>query len=94
MLQVSHFRQICLQLNWPSHKARVAQPQRGKNPKLKVLGPIINSLGLKSLNLLAVALSVVRKAIELRTAGKNGKLQSLLVLAGKNCTEKENSVPK
>ena len=43
---------------------------RGKTPKIKVLHPRINILGLKNLHLLEFALSVARKATEQHTASR------------------------
>ena len=70
MPQASCLRLIYLQLKWASSKIGVAQPLRGKTPKLKVLKPKINTLGPKSFFLLALASSVARKATEPQTAGR------------------------
>ena len=76
VLQASQSRLIHLQLKWASYKARVVWIQRGNTPKIKVFQPIISFLGLKSLNLPAIVLSVARKATELQTAS-NGVTCSL-----------------
>ena len=67
---------------------------RGKTPKIKVLSPKINILGLKNLCLLELALSVARKGYRATDCWQKSKLQSLLVSVGKDCTENEKSVPK
>ena len=78
-----HFRQIYPQLKWPRHNTGAAQPQRGKTPKLKVLQPRINILGLKNLNLLVIVLSVARKATEPQTVGKGVNCSLCLHLQAK-----------
>ena len=70
MLWASQSRLIHPQLKWASCKARAAQLQRGNTPKINVLQPRINILGLKNLHLPAIVLSAARNATELQTAGK------------------------
>ena len=94
MFLASYIKLICPQIKWASCKMGAAQLLRGKNPKTKALQPRKNIRGLKSLHLLAVVLSALRKAIELQTAGKKSKLKSLLVSVDKDCTENKKLSPK
>ena len=93
MLQASSFRLIHLQLKWVSYKIGVARLQRGKNPKTKVLQPRINTLGLKSLNLLEIVLSVPKKATKLQNTGKRVSYSLCLHLKAKNELKIKNQFP-
>ena len=66
---------------------------RGKNPKIKVLHPRINILCLKNLLSLVIALSAVRKATELQTAGKNVSYSLCLRLQVKTAQKIKNQFP-
>ena len=68
----------------------VVQPLRGKAPKLKVLQPRKDILGLKNLHLPAIVLSAARKAIELQTAGKGVNCSLSLRLQTKTAQKMEN----
>ena len=71
----------------------VAQLQRGKTPKLKVLWPRINILGLKNLNLPAIVLSAARKATEPQTAGIRVICSLCLCFQAKTTQKKKNQFP-
>ena len=63
---------------------------RGSTPKIKILQPRINILGLKSLNFLAIALFVVRKATEQQTASKRVHCSLWLCLLAKTALKMKN----
>ena len=60
-----------------------AQLPRGKTPKIKVLRPRINILGLKKLHLLAIAMLSTKNTIELQIAGKRVNYSLCLCLQAK-----------
>ena len=66
---------------------------RGKTPKLKVLSPRINILGLKDLYLLAFALFVGRKFIELQTAGRKVNCSFCLHLNSETAPKMRSQFP-
>ena len=85
--------QIYLQVKWGSHKVRVACPQGRKTPKLKVLQPRINILGLKNLNLLEIILSAARGATGPHTVGNKVNCSLCLHLQAKTAQKKTNQFP-
>ena len=66
---------------------------KGKNPKLKVLSPRINILGLKNLCLPALALSAARKATEPQTAGRKVNCSLCLHLQAKTAPKMRSQFP-
>ena len=66
---------------------------RGKNPKIKILYPRINILGLKNLCLASLALFVARKAIELQTAGIKVNCSLHLRLQAKTALKMRSQFP-
>ena len=66
---------------------------RGKTPKLKVLSPRINILGLKNLHFLALALSEAKKTTELQTAGRKVNCSLCLCLQAKTALKIRSQFP-
>ena len=93
MLQASRCRLKCLQQTRASCQRRVAQRPRGKAPKIKVLHPRINILGLKNLCLPALALSVAKKATEPQTAGRKVNCSLCLHLQAKPAPKMRSQFP-
>ena len=66
---------------------------RGKTPKLKVLNPRKKNLSLRNFFLLAIALSVARKATEPQTAGEKVNYSLCFHLQAKTALKMKSKLP-